>query len=149
MPKADRLHLLDRQQNASHASRMTGKLMSHFSDVMSKDIDENNKVTHEQLGERIEQKLEDNKFWKKMEGGVSAILYRLLCGGEAVADAPLHHSSRLASAIGAILPSSSLAARTISSPRLRRTTNDSGPASSSALSGSATRVTAPTSAGRS
>ncbi|ORY88571.1 global transcriptional regulator, cell division control protein [Leucosporidium creatinivorum] len=58
----------EEQQNASHASRMTQKLMSHFSDVMSTDIDEGNKVTHEQLGERIEQKLEDPKFWRKMEG---------------------------------------------------------------------------------
>lgn len=47
---------------------MTQKLMSHFSDAMSTDIDEGKKVTHEQLGERIEQKLEDTKFWRKMEG---------------------------------------------------------------------------------
>lgn len=47
---------------------MTQKLMSHFSDVMSTDIDEGNKVTHEQLGERIEQQLEDPKFWRKMDG---------------------------------------------------------------------------------
>lgn len=48
---------------------MTNQLMSHFSDVMSADIDEGKKVTHEQLGERIEQKLEDSKFWRKLEIG--------------------------------------------------------------------------------
>jgi hypothetical protein len=48
---------------------MTNQLMSHFSDVMSRDIDEGKKVTHEQLGEQIEQKLEDSKFWRKLEIG--------------------------------------------------------------------------------
>lgn len=48
---------------------MTNRLMSHFSDVMSSDIDQGKKVTHEQLGEQIEQKLEDNKFWRKLELG--------------------------------------------------------------------------------
>ena len=48
---------------------MTNKLMSHFSDAMSNYIDEGKKVTHEQLGEEIEQKLEDTKFWKKLNLG--------------------------------------------------------------------------------
>jgi len=48
---------------------MTNKLMSHFSDAMSKYIDEGKKVTHEQLGEEIEQKLEDTKFWRKLNLG--------------------------------------------------------------------------------
>ncbi|KAK4702875.1 FACT complex subunit SPT16, partial [Phenoliferia sp. Uapishka_3] len=57
------------QRNESHAAKMTNQLMSHFSDVMSSDIDEGKKVTHEQLGERIEQRLEDAKFWRKLELG--------------------------------------------------------------------------------
>lgn len=48
---------------------MTNKLMSHFSDAMSSDIDSGKKVTHEQLGEQIEQKLEDTKFWRKLQLG--------------------------------------------------------------------------------
>lgn len=48
---------------------MTNKLMSHFSDVMSGYIDEGKKVTHEQLGEQIEAKLEDSKFWKGLKLG--------------------------------------------------------------------------------
>lgn len=49
---------------------MTSKLMSHFSDVMSSDIDSGKKVTHEELGEQIESKLEENKWWKKQALGV-------------------------------------------------------------------------------
>ncbi|GAA5845081.1 hypothetical protein JCM5353_007425 [Sporobolomyces roseus] len=56
-------------QNERNASVMTNKLMSHFSDAMSKYIDEGKKVTHEQLGEEIEQKLEDTKFWRKLNLG--------------------------------------------------------------------------------
>ncbi|GAA6024570.1 hypothetical protein JCM11491_002703 [Sporobolomyces phaffii] len=56
-------------QNERNAAVMTNKLMSHFSDAMSKYIDEGKKVTHEQLGEEIEQKLEDNKFWSKLKLG--------------------------------------------------------------------------------
>ncbi|KAK4056165.1 FACT complex subunit spt16 [Microbotryomycetes sp. JL221] len=52
-----------------HAAKMTNKLMSHFSDAMSDAIDNGTKITHEQLGEQIEQKLEDNKFWKKQNLG--------------------------------------------------------------------------------
>lgn len=48
---------------------MTNKLMSHFSDVMSGYIDEGKKVTHEQLGEEIERRLEDNGFWRKLKLG--------------------------------------------------------------------------------
>lgn len=36
---------------------------------MSSDIDSGKKVTHEQLGEQIEQKLEDTKFWRKLQLG--------------------------------------------------------------------------------
>ncbi|GAA5917004.1 hypothetical protein JCM6882_001301 [Rhodosporidiobolus microsporus] len=56
-------------QNERNAAAMTKKLMSHFSDVMSGYIDENKKVTHEKLGEEIEGKLEDSKFWKKLNLG--------------------------------------------------------------------------------
>jgi nucleosome binding factor SPN SPT16 subunit len=45
---------------------MTKKLMDHFSDAMSGYIDSNAKITHEKLGEEIESKLEDPKFWKKL-----------------------------------------------------------------------------------
>ncbi|GAA5943636.1 hypothetical protein JCM10213_008931 [Rhodosporidiobolus nylandii] len=53
-------------RNERNAATMTNKLMSHFSDVMSAYIDSNKKITHEKLGEEIEQQLEDNKFWKKL-----------------------------------------------------------------------------------
>ncbi|BGP11874.1 FACT complex subunit spt16 [Rhodotorula toruloides] len=56
-------------QNERNAAKMTNKLMSHFSDVMSGYIDEGKKVTHEQLGEQIEAKLEDSKFWKNLKLG--------------------------------------------------------------------------------
>ncbi|GAA6038518.1 hypothetical protein NBRC10512_002505 [Rhodotorula toruloides] len=56
-------------QNERNAAKMRNKLMSHFSDVMSGYIDEGKKVTHEQLGEQIEAKLEDSKFWKNFETG--------------------------------------------------------------------------------
>ena len=48
---------------------MTNHLMNHFSDVMATHIEENKKITHEQLGEQIEKKLEDNKFWRRIELG--------------------------------------------------------------------------------
>ncbi|GAA5982684.1 hypothetical protein JCM11641_002335 [Rhodosporidiobolus odoratus] len=56
-------------RNIRNASTMTSKLMSHFSDAMSRYIDEGKKITHEQLGEEIESKLEDSKFWKKLKLG--------------------------------------------------------------------------------
>ncbi|GAA5890025.1 hypothetical protein JCM5296_004746 [Sporobolomyces johnsonii] len=56
-------------QNERNAAVMTNKLMSHFSDVMSAYIDDGKKITHEQLGEEIEQKLEDTKFWRKLNLG--------------------------------------------------------------------------------
>ncbi|GJN94764.1 hypothetical protein Rhopal_007856-T1 [Rhodotorula paludigena] len=56
-------------QNERNAATMTNKLMSHFSDVMSGYIDEGKKVTHEQLGEEIERRLEDNGFWRKLKLG--------------------------------------------------------------------------------
>ncbi|GAA5863770.1 hypothetical protein JCM8547_006060 [Rhodosporidiobolus lusitaniae] len=56
-------------QNERNAAAMTKKLMSHFSDVMSGYIDDNKKITHEKLGEEIEGKLEENKFWKKLNLG--------------------------------------------------------------------------------
>ncbi|GAA5820245.1 hypothetical protein JCM10212_000770 [Sporobolomyces blumeae] len=56
-------------RNERNAAMMTNKLMSHFSDAMSNYIDEGKKVTHEQLGEEIEQKLEDTKFWRKVDLG--------------------------------------------------------------------------------
>ncbi len=43
--------------------------MSHFSDVMSTYIADNMRVSHEELGELIEAKLEDTKYWKKIELG--------------------------------------------------------------------------------
>ena len=57
------------QRNESHAAKMTNHLMNHFSDVMATHIEENKKITHEQLGEQIEKKLEDNKFWRRIELG--------------------------------------------------------------------------------
>lgn len=55
---------------------MTNELMNHFSDVMSDHIDSGKKITHEQLGEMIEGKLEDTKFWKKLDGnGVSPLVF--------------------------------------------------------------------------
>lgn len=48
---------------------MTGHLMSHFSDVMSTYIADSKQVSHEELGETIESKLEDTKYWKKIELG--------------------------------------------------------------------------------
>lgn len=64
------------QKNEDHAAKMTGHLMSHFSDVMSTYIADNKRVSHEQLGEQIESKLEDVKYWKKIELGdeVSVLL---------------------------------------------------------------------------
>ncbi|GAA5939274.1 hypothetical protein JCM3775_007175 [Rhodotorula graminis] len=59
----------DELQNERNAAVMTNKLMSHFSDAMSGYIDEGKKVTHEQLGEQIEAKLEDSKFWKGLKLG--------------------------------------------------------------------------------
>ncbi|GAA6022046.1 hypothetical protein JCM10207_001030 [Rhodosporidiobolus poonsookiae] len=56
-------------QNERNAATMTNKLMRHFSDAMSAYIDANKKVTHEKLGEEIEGKLEDNKFWRKLNLG--------------------------------------------------------------------------------
>lgn len=56
-------------RNEQHAAKMTNELMHHFSDVMSNDIDAGKKVTHEELGERIERRLEDTKFWRKLEIG--------------------------------------------------------------------------------
>lgn len=55
---------------------MTNHLMFHFSNVMAGHIEENKKITHEQLGEQIEAKLEDTKFWRKIElgDGVSSAL---------------------------------------------------------------------------
>lgn len=51
--------------------------MSHFSDVMSTYIADKKKVSHEQLGETIESKLEDRKYWKKIElgDGVSSVSF--------------------------------------------------------------------------
>jgi hypothetical protein len=57
------------QQNERNASAMTKKLMKHFSDAMSSYIDSNAKITHEKLGEEIENRLEDSKFWKKLNLG--------------------------------------------------------------------------------
>ena len=54
------------QRNETHAAKMTNHLMNHFSDVMATHIEENKKITHEQLGEQIETKLEDNKFWRRL-----------------------------------------------------------------------------------
>ncbi|KAK4049693.1 FACT complex subunit spt16 [Microbotryomycetes sp. JL201] len=56
-------------QNETYAAKMTNKLMSHFSDAMSAAIDGQKKITHEELGEQIEQKLEDGKFWKRQNLG--------------------------------------------------------------------------------
>lgn len=53
------------------AAKMGNELMSHFSDEMGAAIDQGKKVTHEQLGEQIEAKLEDTKFWRKLEMGES------------------------------------------------------------------------------
>lgn len=52
-------------QNERFASRMAASMMSYFSDVMSAAIDEGKKITHEQMAEQIENKMEDERFWKK------------------------------------------------------------------------------------
>lgn len=122
---------------------MTNELMSHFSDVMSGDIDSGKKVTHEQLGEQIEAKLEDSKFWRKLElgDGVRFLLAAKGSGADEEGD-----SLRRGSVIGATALSSSRAATTTSSRRRRRTTSVSRPASSFARSGFGTNRTAATSA---
>ncbi|SCZ96389.1 BZ3500_MvSof-1268-A1-R1_Chr8-2g10162 [Microbotryum saponariae] len=56
-------------RNEMHAAKMTNHLMSHFSDAMSSAIDQGKRITHEQLGEQIEQKLEDTKFWRSLKLG--------------------------------------------------------------------------------
>lgn len=56
---------------------MTKKLMKHFSDVMSSYIDSDKKITHEKLGEEIENRLEDSKFWKKLNLGDGVRFYSL------------------------------------------------------------------------
>lgn len=106
------------QRNEQHAAKMTNELMHHFSDVMSNDIDAGKKVTHEELGERIERRLEDTKFWRKLEigGGVRTLhcfslfshFVLLILFFQLVSS-----SSKLDSGIGAIVLSSNLAETTI------------------------------------
>ncbi|KDN52765.1 putative SPT16-general chromatin factor [Tilletiaria anomala UBC 951] len=51
------------------AARMsTGVLKEYFVEEMSTILDEGKKVTHEKLAARIESKLEDAAFWKKIKG---------------------------------------------------------------------------------
>jgi hypothetical protein len=131
------------QQNERNASAMTKKLMKHFSDAMSSYIDSNAKITHEKLGEEIENRLEDSKFWKKLNlgDGVRSSSSR---SSRSSSHAFPPRSSRPALATGATRPSSSPAATTTSSLRLRRTTKGSSLVSSSVRSVSATSRTAVT-----
>ncbi len=51
-----------------YASKMSSAVMSgYFENEMSTILDEGKKVTHEQLSERIEGKLDDSKMWKKVK----------------------------------------------------------------------------------
>ena len=89
--------------------------MSHFSDAMSNYIDEGKKVTHEQLGEEIEQKLEDTKFWKKLNlgDGVSREISLLSDFRQAKLTRFRLSSSRLDTVIGVTVLSFNLEATTI------------------------------------
>lgn len=94
--------------------------MSHFSDVMASNIDDNKKITHEQLGEQIESKLEDTKFWRKIElgDGVSFHLVTLVIILTAT-------SSRLDLVIGVTRRSFNREGITISNLLLKLMINDS------------------------
>ena len=46
----------------------TGILRDYFVDEMSTILDEGKKTTHEKLAARIEEKLDDSNFWKKVKG---------------------------------------------------------------------------------
>lgn len=59
----------DEVKAIKYASRMSSAVMSgYFENEMSTILDEGRKVTHEQLSERIEGKLDDTKMWKKVKG---------------------------------------------------------------------------------
>lgn len=49
------------------ASRASTNMMTYFTDEMSKIIDEDKNVTNSQLVDRIEAKIDDTKFFKRME----------------------------------------------------------------------------------
>ena len=121
--------------------------MSHFSDAMSNYIDEGKKVTHEQLGEEIEQKLEDTKFWKKLNlgDGVSQAISLLSCYQQAKLTRFRLSSSRLDTVIGATVLSFNREGTTISNLLLKPTTLVSKQESFFALSESVTNPTAVTS----
>ena len=126
---------------------MTNKLMSHFSDAMSNYIDEGKKVTHEQLGEEIEQKLEDTKFWKNLNlgDGVSREISLLSDSRQAKLTRFRLSSSRLDTVIGATVLSFNREGTTISNLLLKPTTLVSKQESFFALSESVTNPTAVTS----
>ena len=65
----DRIHSPTLQKLVRTAARMSSGIMSkYFVDEMSSVLDDNKKVTHEKLASRVEDKLEDKAFWKKVRG---------------------------------------------------------------------------------
>lgn len=59
----------NQQKLSKTAARMTSGIMSkYFVDEMSNILDDDRKITHEKLAGRIEDKLEDKAFWKKIRG---------------------------------------------------------------------------------
>ncbi|TID16682.1 hypothetical protein CANINC_004134 [Pichia inconspicua] len=61
----------DEQKNLRIASRASVNMMNFFSDEMSKIIDEDLNVTNLKLVEKIENKIDDPKFFKNMESNPS------------------------------------------------------------------------------
>ncbi|OWB68409.1 hypothetical protein B5S30_g3789 [[Candida] boidinii] len=61
----------DEQKNLRIASRASTNMMTYFTDEMSKIIDEELNVTNLNLSEKIENKIDDSKFFQKMESNKS------------------------------------------------------------------------------
>ncbi|QPG72988.1 hypothetical protein FOA43_000292 [Brettanomyces nanus] len=57
----------EEQRNLRVASRASTNMMSYFTDEMGRIIDEELKITNSQLVEQIENKIDDVKFFKRME----------------------------------------------------------------------------------
>lgn len=57
----------EEQRNLRVASRASTNLMTYFTDEMSQIIDEDKNVTNAQLVDKVEAKIDDAKFFKKME----------------------------------------------------------------------------------
>ncbi|PWY99374.1 putative SPT16-general chromatin factor [Testicularia cyperi] len=59
----------DEIKSIKYAAKMSSAVMSgYFENEMSTILDEGKKVTHEQLSERVEARLDDTKLWKKVKG---------------------------------------------------------------------------------